>query len=971
MSNNNSVHERLETQEDQKNNPLLIKESKEQTPISHQPRESKELLSAAPLSNDKLPFFMASDEKRCISLKNPLTRDTLFELNFDKGVEGLLEYDDERMITQKDNSPTKVWKFGRNKKKSDLLLPQLTRLSNLHFEIILERNCQFYIRDLSCNGTWVNGIKLPPNMKFKLFDSDVIGLGYGIEEDCINYELEFNNTFMAQHRYLFLKKIKLASQTNPEIRLKKQSEAIKSQQQKRKFDEIESQEPILEENKNENDKSEEHVSKKIKTSNRSVIKSDEMPFISDKLQLNKNDNNNNNKGLQRSGNPNVIQENSISTRFVNVQQQYRFFPDQLGQGAFATVKKAERLSDKKLFAIKIISKLKLVGTALGGVQSEMEVLTSINHPRIVKLHDFFEDAENFYIVMDLVEGGDLMDFVAENGSIEEDACCEIAFQILQAVKYMHERNITHRDLKPDNILIEQDSPVLIKITDFGLAKKGNAFKTFCGTLAYIAPELLQDIANRNQLRPRYMRPEYTTQVDMWSLGCLVYVIMTGHLPFSASSEEDLFKQIKIGEFHQGPLKMNNISEKGQSFLKALICVDPSKRLNAQEALKHSWFLEGRGSLTEPSQIVACSQKIALSQKANNLQDVNNKNVNRSEIENWKKDPMMDGSSQPWKRQKDPMNPPAIPKGFVPLNENETLDSRNRNKVGDLVFYHRAKTSNSVGNISNVSGSSADLGKRNISNTNPIIIANFFDKNKILADLDVTKPVAYYEEDREALIKLYPLENARNTTATKKLLGIDKKIFTIGRNRLADYTISDNTISKLHCMFAKLPDAKNPSTFNWWLYCYSTNPMFVNDIKLTKHMKMKVYIGDAIKFVWNTARNTYSGYYISYMDPCIEGDELNDGGMLDGWKEWRQAISSTANYRGTAQDSKKLVIENSNEEMDDHNCEAYSEFGNLNGYRHVDTDKGNIQAAFPTRDKPEKMTEEERQFHKEFLNRLVE
>ncbi|OBA28027.1 Pkinase-domain-containing protein, partial [Hanseniaspora valbyensis NRRL Y-1626] len=615
-------------------------------------------------------------------------------------------------ITQKDNSPTKVWKFGRNKKKSDLLLPQLTRLSNLHFEIILERNCQFYIRDLSCNGTWVNGIKLPTNMKFRLFDSDVIGLGYGIEEDCINYELEFNNSFMAQHRYLFLKKIKLASQNNPEIRLKKQSEAIK--------------------------------------------------------------------------------KNSISTRFVNVQQQYRFFPDQLGQGAFATVKKAERLSDKKLFAIKIISKLKLVGTALGGVQSEMEVLTSINHPRIVKLHDFFEDAENFYIVMDLVEGGDLMDFIAENGSIEEEACCEIAFQILQAVKYMHERNITHRDLKPDNILIEQDSPVLIKITDFGLAKKGNAFKTFCGTLAYIAPELLQDIANRNQLRPRYMRPEYTTQVDMWSLGCLVYVIMTGHLPFSASSEEDLFKQIKIGEFHQGPLKMNNISEKGQSFLKALICVDPSKRLNAEEALKHSWFLEGRGSLTEPSQIVACSQKIALSQKANNLQDVNNKNVNRSEIENWKKDPMMDGSSQPWKRQKDPMNPPVIPKGFVPLNENETLDT----------------------------------------------------------DLDVTKPVAYYEEDREALIKLYPLENARNTTATKKLLGIDKKTFTIGRNRLADYTISDNTISKLHCMLAKLPDAKNPSTFNWWLYCYSTNPMFVNDIKLTKHMKMKVYIGDAIKFVWN-------------------------------------------------------------------------------------------------------------------------
>ncbi|XBW35941.1 hypothetical protein QEN19_001513 [Hanseniaspora menglaensis] len=949
MKKHDEVEDQMCTQDDQNMYDIVSKDSKEHTPISNQQKESRDFICEKYLTF-KEPNLMNNEEKVCISLKCSLTKDVLFNLEFEGGPKALLETDRKKMLFQKDNTPTKIWVFGRNKKKVNFLLPQISRLSNAHFEISLERNCQFYLTDLSRNGTWLNGIKIPENVKMKLLDSDVIGVGYGIEQDCTNYELNFNNTFMAQHKYLFLKNIKQASKTNPNIRSKKDSIfLLKPCSQKRKIEDI-----------IENEK--QSVQKKKKLYNVSEADASDVPFISNKLQHQ----NNENKGLQRSGIPNISNNKNYLLKLDNIHDHYKITDNKLGQGAFAIVKKAMRLIDQKPVAIKIISKAKLVGTSLEGVQSEIEVLRSINHSRIVKLHDFFEDLESFYIVMDLVNGGDLMDFVAENGAIDEDACCEIAFQIVDAVNYMHVHNITHRDLKPDNILIEQDSPVLIKITDFGLAKKGSIFKTFCGTLAYIAPELIQDIGNRNELRPRYMRPEYTTQVDMWSLGCLVYVIMTGHLPFSGSSEEDLFKQIKTGKFHEGPLKMRNISNNGRAFLESLICVDPNKRLKSSEAMKHQWFIENRGSLMEPSQKNIISQNVALSQRPNNHNKLGNNKI-KTGVENWKKEPIMDGSSQPWKKQKDAVTSLIIPKGFIPLTDQEILGKKEQDKLGKLMFYHRPKTGNISSDNSNVSSSSFENCKRKISNSYNVLEPRSFDPDVVLKELDPGRPSNYYEEERDAFIKLYPLARAQNTSATKKISGINKDYFTIGRNRLADYAIMDNTISKFHCMFARIPESDDPFQFSWWLYCFSTNPMFVNDIKVTKFMKIKIFVGDAIKFVWNTTRNTYSGFYIPYMKKSIHKFKLKNDGMLENWIEWRNAKHSNPEFVVPAEKvvpSVPICCKKSN-------CSKYPHEGQMKGYKHINIDYGNPICDFPNRESAVPMADNERKLYSSFLQHLTE
>ncbi|KAK6454277.1 kinase-like domain-containing protein [Scheffersomyces xylosifermentans] len=188
--------------------------------------------------------------------------------------------------------------------------------------------------------------------------------------------------------------------------------------------------------------------------------------------------------------------------------------------------------------VKIINRRKALNTgggAMVGVDRELSILRKLDHPNIVSLKAFYEDLDNYYIVMELVPGGDLMDFVAANGAIGEDATQVITKQILEGIAYVHKLGISHRDLKPDNILIMQDDPILVKITDFGLAKfsdNSTFMKTFCGTLAYVAPEVFTDI---------------------WSLGCLVYVLLTSHLPFNGNTHAQMFQKIKKGEFHEAPL----------------------------------------------------------------------------------------------------------------------------------------------------------------------------------------------------------------------------------------------------------------------------------------------------------------------------------------------------------------------------------------------------------------------------------
>lgn len=407
----------------------------------------------------------------------------------------------------------KVWTFGRGA-HVDYRLENSNRYSNRHFQIMLGEDCNLLLRDISTNGTFLNGVKIEKNNNQLLAQGDEISVGVGVDEDVVNLVVFINEKFKQNLERVKLDRL-LAS-SNSANKLGKSSRGMGN----------------------------------------SIVEIQQQQ--------------------QRSG---ILKDFSIQDEVV-------------GQGAFATVKKAAERKTGKTFAVKIINKRKVMGN-MDGVTRELEVLQKMDHPRIVRLKGFYEDNDNYYMVMEFVSGGDLMDFVAAHGAVGEDAGREITRQILEAIKYIHSMGISHRDLKPDNILIEQDDPVLVKITDFGLAKiqdNGTFMKTFCGTLAYVAPEVIGSKNNEGQYdEEEEERNEYSTAVDMWSLGCLVYVILTGHLPFSGSTQVELYKQIGRGSYHEGPLKDFRISDEARAFIDSLLQVDVSKRLTAEKALQHPWI----------------------------------------------------------------------------------------------------------------------------------------------------------------------------------------------------------------------------------------------------------------------------------------------------------------------------------------------------------------------------------------------
>ena len=548
----------------------------------------------------------------------------------------------------------------------------------------------------------------------------------------------------------------------------------------------------------------------------------------------------------------------------------------VGSGAFATVKKAIERSSGITFAAKIISKKKALG-GLDGVARELQILKKLNHPGIVKLKAFYEDDDNYYLVMEFISGGDLMDFVALNGAIDESASKEIAKQILKAIFYVHSKGISHRDLKPDNIMIAQDDPVIVKITDFGLAKSQeneSRMKTFCGTLAYLAPEVITNkkkISNNN--RKRYLgngkitEDLYSNKVDIWSIGCLLFVIMTAHLPFSGSTQDVLFKHIINGDYHEKLLESMNISIGGRDFISRLLEVDVTLRFDALQALNHPWFNDlddGSSSQVSLSQHLSQSQRPkmkSISQKNNNFIN-NNNNFNKPGFKI-----------------------PEIPKEKIDNNiSTSQIDSPDRN-------------------FSNINASSTPI--KPISSTNLTL-------DKLSLDLPFN-PIP-----KGTLMSL----TLTSTKTTKEM--IDKiyipqgsSSFIIGRLPNVNIVINDDRISKIHCIILKrrhVSDDINVSTIenstlsinesnnddnrdkivldDLWLLDFSTNTCYINNKKIGKGKKVKISNNDIVSFFVDKKNNIRLDYKVNIIDntglfidnssncQCIGIDE-NDKKLFDG------------------------------------------------------------------------------------------
>uniref|UniRef100_G1TI79 calcium/calmodulin-dependent protein kinase n=1 Tax=Oryctolagus cuniculus TaxID=9986 RepID=G1TI79_RABIT len=267
------------------------------------------------------------------------------------------------------------------------------------------------------------------------------------------------------------------------------------------------------------------------------------------------------------------------------------FRDVLGTGAFSEVILAEDKRTQKLVAIKCIAKKALEGKE-GSMENEIAVLHKcamgsrllspfrIKHPNIVALDDIYESGGHLYLVMQLVSGGELFDRIVEKGFYTERDASRLIFQVLDAVKYLHDLGIVHRDLKPENLLyysLDEDSKIMI--SDFGLSKMedpGSVLSTACGTPGYVAPEVLA-------------QKPYSKAVDCWSIGVIAYILLCGYPPFYDENDAKLFEQILKAEYEFDSPYWDDISDSAKDFIRHLMEKDPEKRFTCEQALQHPWI----------------------------------------------------------------------------------------------------------------------------------------------------------------------------------------------------------------------------------------------------------------------------------------------------------------------------------------------------------------------------------------------
>lgn len=252
----------------------------------------------------------------------------------------------------------------------------------------------------------------------------------------------------------------------------------------------------------------------------------------------------------------------------------------LGSGAFATVKEGTDKTDNTKYAIKIFEKQNLSTLDTEALHIEIGILKSLNHDHIIKLYNVFDEPKNYYLITELVVGGELFDRIVSKKQYTEKEARDVCKIFFDALDFCHSRCIVHRDLKPENILLlNNDSDTALKIADFGFAKrvpKGGKLVTSCGTPRYVAPEIIAGCG-------------HDTQVDMWSIGVIIYILLSGYAPFGGKPRSVLFERILRGKFNFHEQYWKDISDDAKDLIKKLLTTNPKKRMNAHDALKHSWM----------------------------------------------------------------------------------------------------------------------------------------------------------------------------------------------------------------------------------------------------------------------------------------------------------------------------------------------------------------------------------------------
>ena len=259
-----------------------------------------------------------------------------------------------------------------------------------------------------------------------------------------------------------------------------------------------------------------------------------------------------------------------------------FLKNTIGNGAFSIVKLAIHKHTQKEYACKIVPKAELAAKEMNfRFENEIRILQQLNHPRIVRLYDLMYDSINYYIMTELCPNGELFHFIISQRYLQESDAKVLMKQILLAIDHVHSLGIVHRDLKPENILLDSNNS--IKITDFGFSRytgSSSMVNTTCGSPCYASPECLSGKSYDGYKN------------DVWSLGIILYAMVTGQLPWTKQNQNELFDQIIKAEYKIPTYLSENLA----NLIKSMMHINENQRPTTKQILESPWFSDSKDGI---------------------------------------------------------------------------------------------------------------------------------------------------------------------------------------------------------------------------------------------------------------------------------------------------------------------------------------------------------------------------------------
>ena len=250
----------------------------------------------------------------------------------------------------------------------------------------------------------------------------------------------------------------------------------------------------------------------------------------------------------------------------------------IGKGTFSKVKLGIHKETKQKVAIKILEKSAIVEKDdLERIIREMTILNQIDHINVIKVYDIYESEDNYLIIMEYCEGGELFNYIVKNQKLSEEETAFFFYQIINGVEYLHSKNIVHRDLKPENLLLCEGN--ILKIIDFGLSNfyNGNYLSTPCGSPCYASPEMVSGNKYNG------------FNIDIWAIGIILFAMLCGYLPFEDDDNDILFQKILECKLHYP----SHLSPLAKDIMKKILVTNPEKRIKIPQIKKHKFYLMGK------------------------------------------------------------------------------------------------------------------------------------------------------------------------------------------------------------------------------------------------------------------------------------------------------------------------------------------------------------------------------------------